>query len=161
MSGSGGSVPLGSLELEYRTGDNTPTGSDIKPEFNLKNTGTAAVPLSEVTIRYYYSMESGTPPQVFVCDYATIGAANISATFGTISSTEASDYLEVGFQVAAGSLAAGDQTGEILGRFNWSDNATVDETNDYSYDATKTAFTSWNKVTAYHNGTLIWGIEPP
>jgi hypothetical protein len=35
------------------------------------------------------------------------------------------------------------------------------QTNDYSFDATKTALTDWTHVTVYRLGTLIWGIEPP
>src|SRR5262249_27454903 len=34
------------------------------------------------------------------------------------------------------------------------------EGNDYSYDATKTSFADWTKVTLYRNGTLVWGAEP-
>jgi hypothetical protein len=33
------------------------------------------------------------------------------------------------------------------------------QSNDYSYGGFS-AFTSWNKVTLYQNGTLIWGTEP-
>ena len=34
------------------------------------------------------------------------------------------------------------------------------ESNDHSYDITKTALADWNKVTLYRNGALIWGTEP-
>jgi hypothetical protein len=42
----------------------------------------------------------------------------------------------------------------------------VVRTNDYSFDATKTAATEWSHVTLYHcppPGTvcnLVWGVEP-
>jgi cellulose 1,4-beta-cellobiosidase len=40
---------------------------------------------------------------------------------------------------------------------DWSN---FDESNDYSYDPTKTSYQDWNKVTLYKGGTLVWGIEP-
>ena len=40
---------------------------------------------------------------------------------------------------------------------NWTN---YNEANDYSYDATKTAFADWNRVTLYRNGALVWGTEP-
>jgi hypothetical protein len=43
---------------------------------------------------------------------------------------------------------------------NKNDWSNYDETNDYSFDATKTAFSDWNRVTLYRNGVLVWGIEP-
>ena len=34
------------------------------------------------------------------------------------------------------------------------------QTNDYSFDATKTSYADWTKVTLYRNGVLVWGVEP-
>jgi cellulose 1,4-beta-cellobiosidase len=57
-------------------------------------------------------------------------------------------------------LAPSGQTGEIQTRINKSDWAVYDETNDWSFDGTKSSFTPWDRVTLYRGGTLIWGQEP-
>jgi hypothetical protein len=35
------------------------------------------------------------------------------------------------------------------------------QTDDYSFDATKMAFTEWDRVTLYIDGVLAFGVEPP
>ncbi len=149
------------LRLQYRVADPTsPNDNQIKPHFNIVNSGTASAPLSELTIRYWYTND-GNQPQVFDCDHASRGCSNISASFVSIPAvTGANTYLQLSFSPGAGSLAAGQQSGEIQARLhnqNWSN---YTESNDYSYDATKTGFADWNRVTLYRNGALVWGTEP-
>src|SRR5262249_18319787 len=149
------------LRLQYRVADpNSPNDNQIKPHFNIVNGGTTAVPLSELTIRYWYTND-GSQPQVYDCDFAARGCANISASFVSIPAvTGANTYLQLSFSAGAGSFAAGQQSGESQTRLhnqNWSN---YTEGNDYSYDATKTSFADWTKVTLYRNGTLVWGTEP-
>ena len=71
----------------------------------------------------------------------------------------ADTYLEISFKSGAGSLAAGAETG-VLVRFSKNNWSNFDLSNDYSYDASKTAFAAWNKVTAYQGNTKVWGLEP-
>jgi len=118
------------------------------------------VALDGLSIRYYYTIEpNGSQTEVFHCDYAKIGCAMLNGTFKTTSGVNADHYLEVTFTGGL-MIAAGDSTGEIQARYNKSDYGAYDETNDYSFDPTKTAFATWDKVTLYSNGTLIWGTQP-
>src|SRR5215510_939843 len=148
------------LRLQYRVADpSSPNDNQIKPHFNIVNGGTTAVPLSELTIRYWYTND-GTQPQVFDCDFASRGCSNISASFVTIPAvTGANIYLQLSFSAGAGSLAAGQQSGEIQNRLNNQNFSAYNEANDYSFDPTKTAFADWTRVTLYRNGTLVWGTE--
>jgi hypothetical protein len=135
----------------------------IKPRMRIVNSGTTAVALSTLTMRYWYTVDTVAPSQLASCDFATVGCNNIVETFTTVTpaKTGADTYFQIGFASGAGNLAAGGNTGEIQISAHKSDFSAYTETNDYSFDATKTAYADWNKVTLYQNGTLIWGIEPP
>ena len=74
--------------------------------------------------------------------------------------TNTDHYLELGFSGGAGSIAPGGDSGEIQARLHNSDFSRMNQANDYSYDPTKTAFTTWDQVTLYQNGSLAWGKEP-
>jgi len=158
-SSSGGSGPTGTLRVQYRDGGSSPTDNQIHPQLNIINDGTTTVQLSTVTLRYWFTKDAGAPAMTFWCDYAMISCSNLApGSFSTTSGTDADHYLEISF--TGGMLGPGDQTGEIQGRFHTDDYAALDESNDYSYDGTKTSFTDHTEVTAYDGGQLVWGTEP-
>ena len=73
----------------------------------------------------------------------------------------ADHYFQVAFAPTAGNLAATNgNTGEIQIWFHKTGWTNYTQTNDPSFDATKTAYADWNRVTLYQNGTLVWGTEP-
>jgi hypothetical protein len=154
------SQPGGAFKVQYRASDIVVGDNHMKPHFNIVNLSSSAVPLSEFKIRYYFTKDGGGS-LVWNCDYAVIGCGNITATFVPISParTGADYYVEIGF--TSGTLPANlGSSGEIQARMNKNDWSNFNEANDYSFDATKTSFTDWNKVTLYRNGTLVWGVEP-
>ncbi len=150
-----------SLKVQYKAADTNAGDNQVKPHLNIVNTGSSAVPLSELKVRYWYTID-GDKPQTYNCDYAVVACANVTGTFVKLATarTGADYYLEVGFTSGAGSIAAGGQSGEIQNRFNKTDWSNYNETGDYSFDPTKTAFTDWTHVTLYRNGVLVWGTEP-
>ncbi|GMK38649.1 hypothetical protein PCCS19_17030 [Paenibacillus sp. CCS19] len=154
-----GSTGTSSLVLQYRASNTNATDNAIQPFFNIKNTGTTAVNLSDLKIRYYFTKE-GTADMTSWVDYAQIGGSNVLRTFGTSSAANADTYVELSFSSSAGVLQPGAQTGDIQLRMHKSDWSTFNEANDYSFDATKTTFTDWTKVTLYQNGVKVWGVEP-
>ena len=149
------------LKVQYRAGDTNATDNQLKPHLQIVNTGTTTVALSELKLRYWYTIDGDTP-QTRWCDYATRGCANITGQFVKLPSAlpGADYYLEIGFTAGAGSLSPGQNSGEIQNRVNKNNWANYTETGDYSFDPTKTAFADWARVTLYQNGTLVWGTEP-
>ncbi|WEK54901.1 MAG: glycoside hydrolase family 48 protein [Candidatus Cohnella colombiensis] len=149
------------LTVQYKTNSSSATANQIMAQFNIKNSGTSAVSMSTLKLRYYFTKDSSSALN-FWSDYAQIGSGNVQGTFVTMSTpkTTADTYLEISFTAGAGSIAANGQSGEIQSRFAKTDWSNFTLTNDYSYDGTKTAFVDWSKVTLYQNGTLVWGIEP-
>jgi cellulose 1,4-beta-cellobiosidase len=150
-------VVMGDLELQYKAADTNAADNAIKPHFNLVNTGKQSVDLGQITIRYWFA-DSDPAALVFWCDYAQIGCATIHGAFATSDRTGGDHILEVTF--TSGTLAPGAATGEIQTRFNHEGWTLFDETDDYSFDPSKTTFTNWYKVTLYQRTTLIWGQEP-
>src|SRR5215510_6736704 len=73
------------LRVQYRFGQPlAPTDNHVRPILNIINGGTTAVPLSELTLRYWYTVD-GARPQVYVCDWANIGNQNVRSRFVTLS----------------------------------------------------------------------------
>jgi endoglucanase len=146
--------------VQYKAADTNAGDGQIKPHFNILNTGTTSVPMSELTIRYWFTREGSTAMQ-FNCDYAVKGCGNVTGALTAITAvTGANYYLQLSFGSGAGSIAANGSSGEIQARFNKTDWTNFNEADDYSFDATKTAFADWSRVTLYRNGQLVWGTEP-
>jgi mannan endo-1,4-beta-mannosidase len=149
------------LKLQYKAGDTNVSDNQIKPHFQIVNIGSNSVPLIELKLRYWYTIDTQQSQTSYV-DFAFVGSGNVNRSFSSVSParTGADTYLEVGFTTAAGSIPAGGNSGPIEMRFNKDDWSNFNESNDYSFDATKIAFADWTRVTIYRNGVLVWGTEP-
>ena len=151
-----------SLQAYYKVGDpGVPNENQVTPQLEVFNVGHTSINLNDVTIRYWYTIDTNQP-QNYWCDYALVGCGNLTGKFVSLATARpgANTYLEVGFTGGAGSLAPGANTGEIQNRFSKTDWSNYDEAHDYSYNGTLTAFTLWTKVTIYYQGVLVWGTEP-
>ncbi len=158
--------PTSILRLQYMASTTGATANQIGASVRIVNTGAGlqTIPMSELKIRYWYTTDSATA-ESYGCLYSgndTPGCANITASIVTLSParTNADRYLELSFTTAAGSIAPYASSSDIQSRINKSDWSNYTQTNDYSFDGTKTAFADWTKVTMYRNGVLIWGVEP-
>src|SRR5687767_1193578 len=94
------------LRVQYRFGQPlAPTDNHVRPILNIVNGGSSAVPLSELTVRYWYTVD-GARPQAYVCDWAQIGNQNVRSRFASVSpaAAGADSFLELSFVANAGSI---------------------------------------------------------
>jgi hypothetical protein len=149
------------LHVQYKhDAGESPTDNSIKPRFQVVNSGTSAVQLSQLKIRYWFTKEPAGAFQTW-CDFATLGCGSIvnnagSGAWSPVKST-ANYYWDVGF--TGGTLNPGQSTGEIVVRSNVDSWANFNEWNDFSY-ADWTTYTPRTQIGLYLNGTLVWGTVP-
>jgi endoglucanase len=155
-------VPVGqgqvALELQYQNGAPNPLSNQIQPGLKLTNTGNSPIPLANITMRYWYTADASQPQEVD-CDYSTVDCANVQARLVQVSSQRpsADTYLEIGF--TGGSLAAG-ATIEIKLRVHRTDWSNYNQSNDYSFVAGATSYSSGQRIGLYYKGALLSGSEP-
>jgi len=130
---------------------------------DVQNLTSQSIPLSQITVRYWYTSDLGAASQVLECDYAAPGCASVTSSFVGVSPARpgANLYFELGFTAAAGPLYGNGESGQLQFRLHARDYSSNPQTDDYSYDCSmmNLAFLS-KKITAYVGGQLVWGVEP-
>ncbi|NQX46433.1 cellulase family glycosylhydrolase [Paenibacillus tritici] len=158
--GGPGTGPVTATPL-YRSDEAGNNVGSIRASLQLKSTSTVPVPLSQFTIRYWFTQD-GSSAHTMEIDYAVVGKNNIQTTIVPLTAPvpDADAYAEISFKDGAGSLAASGSTGEIQFRIHKDNYANYSQANDYSFRPLLTSFTANDRITVYHNGTLIYGVEP-
>lgn len=153
-------VELGDIQVQMFNGNTSSTTNGIAPRIKLYNNGDTVVKLSDVKLRYYYTID-GEIDQNFWCDWTTVGSSNVTGKFEKMSTPKAGAdyYLEIGFTSGAGDLAAG-QSIEVQVRFSKTNWSNYTQTGDYSFNSTNNSYADWNKITGYIGDKLEWGVEP-
>ena len=154
------SVAKGSIKIQMYNANTSAQSGSLSPKFKIYNNGTTNVKLSDVKIRYYYTI-NGEIDQNFWCDWSSVGSSNITGTLVKLSAPkkDADYYLEIGFTSGAGSLAAGEYA-EIQIRVTKANWTNYTQTDDYSFDGTAMNYVDSLKVTGYISNSMKWGIEP-
>nr|P23659.1 RecName: Full=Endoglucanase Z; AltName: Full=Avicelase I; AltName: Full=Endo-1,4-beta-glucanase; AltName: Full=Thermoactive cellulase; Flags: Precursor [Thermoclostridium stercorarium] len=152
-------VETGVIQIQMFNGNTSDKTNGIMPRYRLTNTGTTPIRLSDVKIRYYYTID-GEKDQNFWCDWSSVGSNNITGTFVKMAEPKegADYYLETGFTDGAGYLQP-NQSIEVQNRFSKADWTDYIQTNDYSF-STNTSYGSNDRITVYISGVLVSGIEP-
>jgi hypothetical protein len=146
----------GKLYVEYRCATTEANSKRVNPHLIVYNTSAASIPLTELTMRYWYTSEVGSN-EVCEPDYVAMGPENIETRF---LGTGPDHCIEIGFTSGAGGLSSSSDTGPIQMRIHDADWQYYDQSDDYSFDPVVTDFTKYDRVTLYHNGGLIRGTEP-
>jgi hypothetical protein len=153
----------GGLKVQDRSHDNDNPDNTLYALYQIVNSGSSTVPLSTVTMRYWFTNETPADPLVFECDWAQVSCSNIMARFVVLATpvSKANTYVEISFTTGAGSLAPGQSTGEIQTRVhhvNWS-NFNTTETYSFISDPSF-VYKDTQTVTLYQGGALVSGVEP-
>ena len=149
------------LKVLYKDGDNGQVdNNNIKPFLTISNESGVAVPYSELTARYWITAENYAGINKWI-DHAEMGNNKVSMNYIALEKPRqgALGYVEYQFNVSAGNLNAGGNSGVIQSRLanvNWENLA---ETDDYSFKSGSSYATN-DHITLYRNGKLWWGVEP-
>jgi hypothetical protein len=174
-------APSGAIVLYYRDASPAASVDQIDFLFKVVNATGAAIPLSSLAIRYYFTNELTVPGQTAIyytdtcCGAArTMFNADVIETVNPIAAVAGADtYLETTFDAAAGLLQNGDDVQVEVGFHATGYTQNLQQTNDYSYsaatagtqaqwDACPTQCTNFHScaLTVYRDGVLVWG-QPP
>lgn len=148
------------LIVYYQASQTATSSTDIRCTLTLKNQTDAAYDLTNVTIRYWLSMEPPPRIQIF---YSSPGV-NLNGVPKFVGNN-ANSYLEFSFKkggvapvyVSADSI---NQTQIQLGVDSTVQNQKFNQANDWSFDATAGASKPNPKITAYDGNELVWGCDP-
>ncbi len=148
------------LKVQMYNANANDNSNTISPRFKIYNSGTEDIKLSDIKVRYLYTID-GEKNQNYWCDWSNISADKITGKFVKMTepATNADHYFELSFTSESGILAAG-QSVEVhlrLAKIDWSD---YTQSNDYSFNGNKkNIYLDWNMIKAYINDKLIWGGE--
>ncbi len=145
------------LSLEYKDVSSDAITNVIKPHFQLTNNSSQDIPYEDITIRYWFTSELDKPLQ-FASDYSVLGTSYVSGEFVRVKNNEY--YLEVSIAPDAGVLSSLTNSGRMETKIHYNDYSDFDQSDDYSYAPSIKDFALSERVTAYVNGTLIYGQEP-
>ncbi|MDG9727039.1 MULTISPECIES: cellulose binding domain-containing protein [unclassified Streptomyces] len=148
------------LLVRYRTG--TPATSAVaKPSLEVFNKTEKPLPLSDVTLRYYFTADDGAS-YAFNCVNAAFGCSHLAGRIvEPAEPTDTADrYLEVRFSPGAGELEPGANSKGIDLQLFRTDHKELEQSDDRSFDAETTSYKEAKRVTAYKRGVLAWGEEP-
>ena len=173
-SGSGGAVGEGgSTSMTCSTCTLTVTylpigttdGKSIAAEVHIATT--AVVPINRISVRYWYTNETGSPDITTDIDYVGLSTGTaLSTPTGTPTTavmparTNANTVTTISVSDTM-LLRPGTQLFIKFRIHQANYSGTFMLANDYSFGATQTLATPWPKITAYVSGVRAWGTEPP
>lgn len=157
--------PMYSVDVEYQNTNNQSPINQISSNFKITNSGSEPINLSDLKIRYYYTI-NGVNSQNFFCDYAsinnsnTINSSNVTGNFVELSSRSAyaDYYLEIGFTNNSEILYPGSHVNICtrMSKSDWSN--TYIQEDDYSFNSSSQQ--NITNIPIYISGVKVFGTEP-
>ena len=170
VAGEAGGACVGcSLSLLYQVTNADPMSAQVAFQFELKNTGMTTVNLATVTVQYYFKSEAAGALN-YKCYYAQMDGPPAASVTNAVSggfmklptpTANADTVLTVLF--ASGSVPPGQTVtvqNTVYDSLPGGGSTVMNQSNDYSFDPSKTVFTSDTKLTVFIGSTLAWGTPP-
>lgn len=151
--------PAAAAGIKVVTKSGTSTSSQmLTPELEIYNTGSAAVKLSDLKARYYFTVDGEKP--LAIGFWTTTAKDSVKTEFVKmpVPSDLADHYLEISFTNTTAELQPGSKVG-VYTWINKNDWSSFEQSGDYSFVSGTTPAENL-KATGYLNGTLQWGNEP-
>jgi hypothetical protein len=173
--------PSAPIALYYRDASPAASVNQIDFLFKVANATGAAIPLSSLAIRYYFTNDLTVAGQTAIyytstcCGTSrTMFNADVIETVTPIAAVTGADtYLETTFDAAAGVVENGDSVQVEVGFHATGYTQNLQQTNDYSFSAANAGTQAqWDAcppqcasfhscaLTVYRDGLLVWG-QPP
>lgn len=156
------------MKLQMFNINNSTSSNVVSGKFKIINTDSNSVNLSDIKIRYYYTIDSKRE-QNFWCDYASMNVGynstsitdKVKGTFNKLDNVVngADYYLEIRFENGAPVLPAGG-TVEIQWRFAKVDWSNYNQKNDYSFNSSATELVDWDKAVLLVKDIVVSGEIP-
>jgi hypothetical protein len=156
-----GQAKAPALTVDYRTGTTARSTAVAAPQLVVVNTSKRRIPLSDVTVRYYFSADTSAS-YGFNCVQAGVSCSRITGAVMPVSdpTPTADHYLEIGFATGSGALAPGQDSKGVEIQLYRLDHKRLNQSNDRSFDASIRTYKPSSLVTAYLRGVPAWGNEP-
>jgi len=167
LAESGSSTDTG-LSVLYKVEVPAAISDYLGCQLLVKNSGTGSPAVSTLKVRYYFTDEVHLTPQLKInWSHISTSGPDTDLTVTDIlaslvpAAPGADTYIEFGFSSGHPMLGPGESA-----VFSWQmqgpDPAKnlYTQTNDYSFDPSKTTLASWAHVVLLQNGSIVWGMAP-
>ncbi len=151
---AGGAQGAPQIRLTYHTTSTGQASTNVAFIVTLFNDGGQSVPLSELSVRYWFASDPGLIQATI--DWASLGQSHVNAVVVPQSCGDQTGYLELKFDSGSGALVGYGTTGPILVRFHRSDWGPIDPSRDHGFGASP-ADQAWPKIQVDRGPSIIWG----
>jgi endoglucanase len=129
----------------------------------ITNNGASDVPLDGLSVRYYFTNETEGAPVVELDYGAVMGPfQSIGQPAKTCTAYGPKPTANMFCEVTLSDLMPMTPGGslELQLRVHSPQYQIMTQTNDYSFDPTKTAYAPWDHITVHRMGALLAGVAP-